>query len=162
MEKIENILIGLLKKSHIDKKVLQAHIIASYGGIVGKKISAVSRPLYIQNDILFVGVENSVWMHQLYLLKLELINKINASLPYPLLKDIKFLIRDIKNSERIDEDLKQSGNKNTVLIPKDILETIDEVSKTICDNELRNAFTKLMIKDAENKLKKEEKHCLST
>lgn len=92
MEKVGIILLNSLKDANYNKRLMEAKIFVDYESMVGKKISTVSKPLFIRNNMLFIGAENHIWIHQLYLLKPEIIDNINSGLTRPLVKDIRFRI----------------------------------------------------------------------
>lgn len=161
MEKIGTILLSSLKKTCIDKRLMEARIFTNYESMVGEKISKISKPTFIQNNTLFIGVENHVWLYQLFLLKPDLMYKINSNLPYPLVKDIKFQICDIKKSEKPKAEDIEVKEDEDVEIPETCMKVIYNISCDIDDEDLRSSFTRLMIKDMKNKIKKGEKHCSS-
>ena len=66
MEKIGTILLNTLKKSYLDKRIMEARIFVNYDSIVGEKLAKISKPTFIQNNTLFIGVENHIWLHQLH------------------------------------------------------------------------------------------------
>jgi hypothetical protein len=161
MEKIGTILLNSLKKSRLDKRLMEARIFVNYESMVGEKISQISKPTFMQNNTLFIGVENHVWVHQLHFLKLELIDKINSNLPRPLVKDIRFQVRNIEKVKKLKHDIKAKEDQH-LEIPEKTMKVIYNICQSIDDEDLRRTFTKLMIKDAEFKMKKGEKRCLST
>jgi predicted nucleic acid-binding Zn ribbon protein len=55
----------LMKKSSISDNILIMKIKSEWEDIVGRDITAVSTPKLIKNGILYVEVENSVWMMEL-------------------------------------------------------------------------------------------------
>ena len=161
MEKIGTILLNSLKKTRLDKRLMEARIFVNYELMVGKKISEISKPTFIQNNTLFIGVENHVWIHQLHYLKPELMDRINSNLPRPLVKDIRFQVCDIKKIKKTKHDIEVKQDKHFE-IPEKTMKVIYNICQSIDDEDLRRTFTKLMIKDVEFKMKKEEKHCLFT
>ena len=161
MEKIGTILLNSLKKTRLDKRLMEARIFVNYELMVGKKISEISKPTFIQNNTLFIGVENHVWIHQLHYLKPELMDRINSNLPRPLVKDIRFQVCDIKKIKKTKSDIKAKQDQH-IEIPEKTMKVIYNICQSIDDEDLRRTFTKLMIKDVEFKMKKEEKHCLFT
>lgn len=58
--------------------------------ITGKNIERRTRPVALKNGVLFVDVEDSVWLYQLTLLKDKLIDDFNAHAGEALISDIMF------------------------------------------------------------------------
>lgn len=162
MEKIGTVLLSTLKKkSRFSSRLIEARIFLEYDEMVGSKISEISQPVSFSNNILFLGVKNPVWSHQLHFLKPELIENINSRFSRPLVKDIKFKIRDIKKRQIRSKTSRKSEKKLPISISEGKLDIIHSTGQQIDDEDLRKKFIKLMIKDAEFKIKKEEDRCLS-
>ena len=51
------------------------HVYMGWKKIVGPLLAERSQPIKVENDILFVGVQNSSWMQELILLKADIIAK---------------------------------------------------------------------------------------
>jgi len=153
MENIGKILLNTLRKTRLEKKLNEIRIFANYETMVGEKIAEISKPTFIQNGILFIGVENHIWMHELYMLKLELIGKINSNLPNPLVKDIKFQICDIKRIKKTKADV-QVKKDTHFEIPEKTMNLIYNICQDIDDEDLRDKFKEFMIKDVKYKMKR--------
>lgn len=163
MEKIGIVLLKSLKNSRLDKRLMEAKIFLSYESMVGEKISDISKPTFIQNNTLFIGVENHVWLHQLHFLKPDLLDKINSNFPRTVVKDIRFQVCDIKKNKKAESNNKiKRENCQKIDIPEKTMQVIYNISHDIDDEDLRKIFERLMIKDAQYKIKKGENHCLST
>ena len=121
--------------------------------MVGEKISEISKPTFIQNNTLFIGVENHIWVHQLHFLKPELIDRINSNLPRPLVKDIRFQVCNIKKIEKSKPDLEVKKDQHYE-IPEKTMKVIYNICQSIDDKDLRMTFRRLMIKDVEYKMKR--------
>lgn len=132
---------------------MEARIFVNYDSIVGEKLAKISKPTFIQNNTLFIGVENHIWLHQLHFLKPDLIDKINSKLPRPLVKDIRFKVCDIKKDSKTEKNIDRKKDP-PVSVPQKTLDFIHDISQLIDDGELRQTFVELMIKDAKFKLKR--------
>jgi len=153
VENVGEILLNTLRSAHLEKKLNEATIFLNYEAIVGEKIADVSRPTFIQNGTLFIGVKNHIWMQELYMLKLELMGKINSHFPNPVVKDIKFQICDIKSNSQPKTDVQIQEDRH-VEIPEKTLKMVYNVCQDIKDEDLRKKFKELMIKDIKFKMKR--------
>ncbi|MDI3480863.1 MAG: hypothetical protein PWQ97_518 [Tepidanaerobacteraceae bacterium] len=159
MEKIGIILRETIKKSGLEKKLMQFQIFLRYENLVGEHIAKVSKPVVFRNNTLFIGVENPIWSHQLHFLKREIIEKLNSIFDEPLVCDIKFQICSL---EKHKQDFSSGVKKdNIVELPDKIIKMIYNISSEIKDPELRKKFSELMIKDFKYRKKKEERRCSS-
>lgn len=80
---------------------LQLHGVFSFWDeVVGPDISLQAQPSFIRGRILWVEVTDSIWMQQLHLQKILLLNLINNRLGDPTLSDIRFRL----NSELVKKE----------------------------------------------------------
>ncbi len=153
MDTIGRVIQNIFKRSRFSKKIKEANIFLNYRDIVGDKIANVSRPTSIKNEILFIGVENSAWAQQLHFFKPEILEKLNSSNSYPVIKDIRFHICSIvKENGAFVKEMVEKPEKPK--IPDKTIKMIYNISSKVKDDKLREKFTKFMIKDTEYKLKK--------
>ena len=62
--KDRNDMLSTLKKSRLNKRLMEARII-NYESMVGEKFSRFLKPIFIQNNTLFIGLK-SYMVHQLH------------------------------------------------------------------------------------------------
>ena len=72
------------------QKLNNYNVLYHWEKIVGKDIALQSIPVNIENKILFVAVNNSVWCQHLSMLKDDIIYKINKFAGVLLVEDLKF------------------------------------------------------------------------
>ncbi|NOZ60098.1 MAG: DUF721 domain-containing protein [Calditrichaeota bacterium] len=90
METIGEALIKLLSQLGLQKEVQQNQLLAEWPEIVGEQIAKVSSAARMEDGILFVKVNHSVWRNELYYRKAELIQRLNRKAGHNLVKDIRF------------------------------------------------------------------------
>jgi predicted nucleic acid-binding Zn ribbon protein len=91
-EKIGTILKRVLKKKGLREGIDKERVISLWGEVVGKEISKHTRPLYIQNGILFIGVDTPIWGNEVSLLKKEIEERINLKIGRRVVKRISFRV----------------------------------------------------------------------
>ena len=125
--------------------------------IVGKDIALQSIPVNIENKILFVAVNNSVWCQHLSMLKADIIYKINKFAGVLLVEDLKFRNQYYDKSKRAIVDKKEYNLANNIAqikLTKEENDKVNELTATITDEKLRKSIKKLMVKNlAFNKIK---------
>ncbi len=67
--------------------------------LVGELLAERSHPVKLQNNVLFVGVQNSAWMQELILLKADILDKYKSQFGEDL-QDIVFTIRTGRKRKR--------------------------------------------------------------
>ncbi|MCF6267650.1 MAG: DUF721 domain-containing protein [Desulfuromusa sp.] len=65
--------------------------------LVGEQIAARARPLKLRKGVLEIQVDHPVWMQQLQMMKLQILEKINAKIPNAGITDI--YLRQTRSSQ---------------------------------------------------------------
>lgn len=63
--------------------------------IAGREIAKQSRPAYIRNNILWIHVGSSVWMHHLQSIKPQLMDRVRRALPELTVDDIRWILQPL-------------------------------------------------------------------
>lgn len=79
----------LLQDLEIESQVYQYQAINFWPHIVGEKIARVTKAEKVERQILFVKVNNDSWRNELFYLKKEIIDKLNAKIGRTIIKDIR-------------------------------------------------------------------------
>ena len=81
---------SLLKNLNIEKSMNNWRVVEKWTEIVGEKIARHAKAVSVDQDCLFVEVDNPTWQSQLFLMKHDILTKCQEYRVY--LKDIKFHI----------------------------------------------------------------------
>ena len=87
---IEHLLGAVFEQKKWRAKLELHRVFAFWEEAVGQEIAAVARPALIRGHVLWVQVADSVWMQQLHLQKILLLEKINRQLHGETISDIRF------------------------------------------------------------------------
>lgn len=93
-EKAEKILERLTARMGIAARLEREKAVVVWEEAVGKNIARRAKAVSLRGDILFVRVQNSVWLQELSLLKEGIIEKINALVGKEVVRDIVFRVGD--------------------------------------------------------------------
>ena len=93
-EKAEKILERLTVRMGIAARLEREKAVVVWEEAVGKNIARRAKAVSLRNDILFVHVQNSVWLQELSLLKEGIIEKINTLVGKDVVRDIVFRVGD--------------------------------------------------------------------
>lgn len=110
--------------------------------LVGPDIAAAARPSLIRGRVLWVKVAESVWMQQLHLQKLLLLQKINSRLQGEKFTDIHFQL----DSTRPPAPEPEPRKSKAVLPTKKEEQEIDRILSSIGNEDLRRSLKNLWIK----------------
>lgn len=70
----------VLDKLKLSEKLIEQKALLLWNRVMGKEVKKHTRPFQIENGILVVLVDNSVWMNELSYLKNEIIKKLNEQI----------------------------------------------------------------------------------
>lgn len=76
-EKLSNVLSKVLQNNGIQQRLLEKHIIESWGKILGKGIEDYTTSLYIDKGMLYAKIRSSVLRHELFLEREKILNLLN-------------------------------------------------------------------------------------
>jgi predicted nucleic acid-binding Zn ribbon protein len=94
-----NVLEGVLKASNMKTDLSLHKLWRQWAELVGPTIADNARPAAIKGKLLLVNVSSAPWMQQLQFLKNELIEKLNTALGKNAVRDIRFQIGPVQNTE---------------------------------------------------------------
>jgi len=109
---------------------------------VGKEIAAVAQPSLIRGSVLWVKVKDSIWMQQLHLQKILLLEKINKQLRVEKISDIHFQL-DSSLSAPPEPETKKT---KPVLLDKKQEHEFDKLISFLENDDLRASLKSLWIK----------------
>jgi len=122
--------------------------------LVGAQIAAQSQPEFLQDDVLQVRVENSVWLNHLRFLEEELRRKINEKLSPRTIKELRFRQGPLNSDEPPPSTANEGVKQYSQTRAKPVLPLSPEQQRlldTIPDPELR--------RDLEALLRRQLEHC---
>lgn len=87
-------------------KLEQCRLFDNWEKIVPSEIFDHCSPLKISKNVLWLQVENSVWMQQLQYQKLLLLDTVNEFLPNSGVDDIRFVLAEVKKVEQAKKSVR--------------------------------------------------------
>jgi len=146
LQKLGNILQGILKKHNITIDSEEQRLLVIWNSAVGLQISAHTRPEKLKRNTLFVKVSSSVWMHQLHILKSDIIEKINTLLGKELVKNVHFFIGEIPSSPSRNSYSPSFSPESYTLRDKE-KKVIEKHTSSVKDQELKEILQRVMTKN---------------
>lgn len=141
--RIDSLLAGLFEKRQWDRRLGLHAIFQNWPGVVGKEIARQAEPHVIRGTVLWVNVSDSVWMQQLHLQKLHLLEKINASLPGPeKISDLRFQVNAALGQEESAPEVPEPVSTPRPVDPQ-ALKDFERLVAAIGDAETRNRLLSL-------------------
>jgi predicted nucleic acid-binding Zn ribbon protein len=88
--RIGDILPAVLKSAGLDKKLRDREILTIWPTVVGEEIATRTTAVKIENGVLYVHVEHSVWLQELHFMEKEILKKLKKSAPEVYCRKIRF------------------------------------------------------------------------
>ncbi|MDI6734833.1 MAG: DUF721 domain-containing protein [bacterium] len=76
----------------LSRKLAEVRAIQLWPDVVGDNVSAHTKPLSIQDKIIFVKVDNSAWCNELSFFKKDIIKKVNEGVGMRVIRDVYFKV----------------------------------------------------------------------
>ena len=126
---------------------LKAHsILRRWKEVVGESVALQTHPRSIRNRILFVDVSHSTLMQQLQFLKPFLIEKVNAMIGEPYVKDIRFKVGKISPAS---PGVSPASKLEEESLDKETLNKIETLLKDVRDEDTKQGLRNIFIKGAQ-------------
>jgi len=110
---------------------------------VGKEIAAVAQPSLIRGrDVLWVKVKDSIWMQQLHLQKMLLLEKINKQLSGEKFSDIHFQL----DSSLSTPPETETEKPKPIFLDKKQEQKFDQIISSLGNDDLKASLKSLWIK----------------
>ena len=93
-ERAGNILDRLTDRMGIAARLEKEKAVVLWSEAVGRGVARKAKATSVRDNILFVTVQNSMWLQELALLKEGIITKINSLVGKEVIKDIVFRVGD--------------------------------------------------------------------
>lgn len=145
-DSLGSILGGMARRLGLDAKLAEFRLRRRWAEIVGPQVAAHTRPDQIRFKKLYLLVRDSLWLHQLTFLKLDLLARINAEAGGEAVADIVLRIGEIHpEDEHGGRSLPNSDLPTSNLEPRTALqEEAAAHAEAVKDPELRARLAAVM------------------
>jgi len=138
---ISRLLASVFQNKKWHSKLELHRVFAFWDATVGRSIAAVAQPSLIRGHILWVKVADSVWMQQLHLQKMLLLEKINQQLHEEKISDIRFQL----NSSLAPPPEPEPKKAKPVFLDKKQEQEFDKLISSLDNDDLKNSLKSLWI-----------------
>ena len=83
-------LVPVLGELGISRELKKWQLVRDFQKLVGEPIGTHARAYRVADDVIYVQVDNSTWLSQLYLVKEQIVKKLNAGAGEELIRDLRF------------------------------------------------------------------------
>lgn len=92
MESLKNALQRALRERGLERELQGWDAVERWSGIVGPRIAGHSRAVAYRQGALVVEVDGSAWMHELGVLKRQLLRTLNRELGPSAVRDLRYVV----------------------------------------------------------------------
>ena len=160
MERLNKIVPDTLDSLGLGKKYRDYSVVLYWRSIVGDDIADHSTPVRVGRGILILHASNSTWMHHLFLLKQDIIGKINTYMGDNSIKDIRLQAgRVLKKQDSLIAAESESlfVRLKVIKLTNDEVTAAKQLTNQIAQPDLRRKILNLLYKNnAYTKLKQQE------
>jgi hypothetical protein len=156
--RMDRVLDGTLKGLGLEEKLRENEVSALWSEVVGPKISEHAQPIRVRGGRLFVGVEDSVWLHQLSLLREKILGELNQREGRTVLKDIVLKVAEISpvpNQDKGKKELRPPILED--LTPRDG-EKVRELLSSIREEDMREVVGRILIRHFRHEEDSQQSH----
>ncbi len=139
---ISRLLAAVFKNKKWHSKLELHRVFDFWDSTVGREIAAVAQPSLFRGHVLWVRVTDSIWMQQLHLQKILLLDKINLQLHEEKITDIRFQLNSSLPPPPAPEIL-----KTTPVFPdKKEEQKFDKLISSLENDDLKASLKSLWVK----------------
>jgi hypothetical protein len=136
----ESLIPSLFASFGLTAKLDEHRLIAAWPKVVGPQIAAHATPRDVRGKTLWVVVDSSTWLHQLTLLKPQLLAKLRPHTGKADIRDVRFVIGDVPVSADVNAARPPMA---TPLTPEDEA-AVDHAVSALPDTEIRESLRRLL------------------
>jgi len=137
-----DILPETLRKKSIHLPMKDRPLIDAWNRAVGPQIGAKAQPDRLRDDVLYVRVSTSVWMHELQFMKQDIIARLNEVLGSAAVSQIRFFIGEVDAPAA--KPAAQTVSFAAAALQADEKAYIDNTLAGVSDPELKEILQKTM------------------
>jgi len=139
---IGRLLAAVFKNKKWHSKLELHRVFDFWDSTVGKEIAAVAQPSLFRGHVLWVKVTDSIWMQQLHLQKMLLLEKINLQLHEDKITDIRFQL----NSSLSPPPEPENTKTTPVYLDKKEEQKFDKLISSLENDDLKASLKSLWVK----------------
>ncbi len=93
---LRQILESVLGEQDLSGDIEAYRVFSKWGDIVGTRVAAHTRPMRLTRNILYIEVDDHLWLAQLKYMKADILGKLEKSTKPGLFKDLKFFLKGLQ------------------------------------------------------------------
>jgi hypothetical protein len=145
MHTLKEVIWGFIKENPELSKQVLVNLDDYWKNAMGEVIASVSYPDYLKDNKLVVIVKNAVWLSQLKLMKMDILEKLKRNDSITI-DDIEFKIEKKKRRSDTSNKKQQEMRSNKIVIDPEIEDKINKSLEIIKDEEIKKLLKSIFVK----------------
>jgi len=142
-----DVLESFLSRSGLKRRIQEQKILDLWEKVVGQAVAERTEPIRVQNRVLQVKVDSSVWMQQLQFMKSLILQKFQQQLGGNFLQDLRFFIGELKPAAKGKSEEEGQGMKSPDgAVKEEERRWIEKEVEGVRDPEMREILSRVYIK----------------
>ena len=93
---LKKVLESVMREKDFAESIEAYAIFGQWGAIVGQKVAAHTQPARISGSVLYVEVDNHLWLAQLKYMKGDMLKRIERAMKPGIFTDLKFFLKGLQ------------------------------------------------------------------
>jgi len=145
MHTLKEVIWGFIKENPELSKQVLVNLDDYWKNAMGEVIASVSYPDYLKDNKLVVIVKNAVWLSQLKLMKMDILEKLKRNDSITI-DDIEFKIEKKKRRPDTSNKKQLEMRSNKIVIDPEIEDKINKSLEIIKDEEIKKLLKSIFVK----------------
>ncbi len=86
--KIREVISEILKREHLDHKMLENRVVRSWEKVIGKTVARATTQIFMHNGTLYISINSSVMRNELLMLKDKIMDALNKEVGHQIVTSI--------------------------------------------------------------------------
>jgi predicted nucleic acid-binding Zn ribbon protein len=89
-QSLREVIEAFLKETQLHRKLQERRLVESWYELMGKPVARITSRVYIRKEVLYVQLNSSVLRNELFMMKNDIICRLNDHIGEQVIKDIVF------------------------------------------------------------------------
>ncbi len=138
MENVEQVLLNMLPGKEEKEAYLVFYLQSRWSSICGENVAKHSKPVNLENKVLYINTDSSVWSNHLLLMKKQFLKNINDALKKRVVSDLKFFNGSVDNM--FFKNKTGSDKQEQVVLENEELKNIERLTGSIKNTDLKQSL----------------------
>ena len=93
---LKKVLESVMRGHDLSGDIEAYRVFSQWSQIVGEKLAAHTRPVRVSRDVLYIEVDDHLWLAQLKYMKTDMLKRLDRAIKPGLFKDLKVFLKSLQ------------------------------------------------------------------